>query len=140
MNADAHDGAPPWPQPAAPQRAPVQGRILDFMQHRVERGLRQRVRYRYVQPQVLREGEGLRIESPCCSRNVDPDGGVIDIALLLPASSRALSGQPPDKTVQGWSLYARDHAAGTWMLQHESEQLDELLDLLCVDARRMFWP
>lgn len=110
------------------------------MQHRLERALRQRVRYRYVQPRVLREGAGLRIESPCCSRNVDPGGGVIDIALLIPSASRTLSDQPPDKRGRGWSLHARDHAAGAWVLQHESDQLDVLLDLLCIDAERQFWP
>lgn len=111
------------PAPAAP----AGGRVLDFMRQRLERALRRRVRYRYVRPRVLREGESFRIESPCCSRNVDATGGVIDIALLSP-------GAP------GWRLHARDHAAGTWVLQHESQQLDELLDLLCVDAQRLFWP
>lgn len=125
---------------AVQDAAPANGRVLDFMQHRLERALRQRVRYRYVQPRVLREGDGFRIESPCCSRNVDPGGGVIDIALLVPGASRTLSEQPPDKVVQGWRLFARDHANGAWVPQHESGQLDELLDLLCVDAQRLFWP
>src|SRR5665647_817969 len=48
------------------------GHARDFMLHRLERALRERVRYRYVQPRVLREGESFRIQSPCCSRNVDP--------------------------------------------------------------------
>lgn len=116
------------------------GRVLDFMQQRLERALRQRVRYRYVRPRVLREGEGFRVESPCCSRNVDPSGGVIDIALLTPITARASRKRPSARTTQGWRLHARDHAAGTWVPQHESEQLEELLDLLCVDAQRVFWP
>lgn len=119
--------------------APAGGWVLDFMQHRLERALRQRVRYRYVQPRVLREGEGFRIESPCCSRNVDPQGGVIDIALLAPGAARVSRSQP-DRIVQRWRLFARDHASGTWVAQDESEQIDELLDLLCVDTKRIYWP
>lgn len=115
-------------QTAPAHAARAGGRVLDFMRQRLQRALRQRVRYRYVRPRVLREGESFRIESPCCSRNVDATGGVIDIALLSPAT-------PP-----GWRLHARDHAAGIWVLQHESQQLDELLDLLCIDAQRVFWP
>jgi len=124
---------------AAPA-APAAGRVLDFMQRRLERALRQRVRYRYVRPRVLREGEGFRVESPCCSRNVDPAGGVIDIALLSPAAPHDARGRRAAKAPRGWRLHARDHVAGAWVLQHESERLDELLDLLCVDAQRVFWP
>lgn len=120
------DAAMPYPETSRPESPARQ--VLDFMQHRLEHALRQRVRYRYVQPRVLRVGDGYRVESPCCSRNVDSQGGVIDIALLTPVQPR------------GWQLHARDHANGTWMPQHESEQLDELLDLLCVDAQRLFWP
>jgi hypothetical protein len=56
--------------------------VVDFTQRRIERALRERARYRYVSPRVLRDADGFRIESPCCSRNVDPGGGVIDIARL----------------------------------------------------------
>ncbi|WP_419095644.1 hypothetical protein [Curvibacter soli] len=113
--------------------------MLDLMQQRLERALRQRVRYRYVRPRVLREGEAFRIESPCCSRNVDPAGGVIDIALLVPGTPRA-SRRQPGRVVQNWRLFARDHANGTWVAQDESDQLDELMDVLCVDAQRIYWP
>ncbi|ABM36895.1 DUF3024 domain-containing protein [Polaromonas naphthalenivorans] len=104
------------------------GPVADFMQHRVEKALRERVRYRYVQPLVLREGDSFRIQSPCCSRNVDPSGGVIDIALLAPGAD------------QRWSLSARDHARGAWVPRFQDEPLDELLDALCVDNERQFWP
>jgi len=120
--------------------APSGGHILDLMQHRLERALRQRVRYRYVRPRVLREGEGFRVESPCCSRNVDPSGGVIDIALLTPITARGSRKRPSGRTTQGWRLHVRDHAAGIWVPHHESQQLAELLDLLCIDAQRLFWP
>jgi hypothetical protein len=111
----------------APPEAPG-GQVLDFTQRHLERALRERVRYRYVQAQVLREGEAFRIEAPCCSRNVDPEGGVIDIALLTPLGE----GQ--------WRLQARDHAAGQWQPFSETGPLDLLLDLLCVDELRIYWP
>jgi hypothetical protein len=104
--------------------------VRDLIQHRLERALRARARYRYVRPQVQREGSGFRIQSPCCSRNVDPKGGTIDIALLVPDASD--SGR--------WSLCARDHVQGEWVMQRASASLAQLLDLLCVDAERRFWP
>lgn len=103
-------------------------RIVDFTQRQIERALRERARYRYVRPRVLRERDGYRIESPCCSRNVDPQGGLIDIArLVLDASG-------------SWHLQARDHAAHRWVERHESADLARLLELLRVDAARVFWP
>jgi len=113
---------------AATAMAPVSGQVHDLMQHRLERALRQRVRYRYVQPSVLREGESFRIQSPCCSRNVDPDGGLIDIALLV-----------PDKWGR-WCLCSRDHASATWVARFQNQPLDTAMDLLCVDSDRHFWP
>lgn len=108
--------------------ASASGQVRDFMLHRLERALRERVRYRYVQPLVLREGDSFRIQSPCCSRNVDPSGGVIDIALLAPGAA------------QRWSLSVRDHARGAWVPRFQDEPLDALLDALCVDSERQFWP
>ncbi|WP_245621113.1 DUF3024 domain-containing protein [Paraburkholderia ferrariae] len=103
-------------------------RVADFTQRQIERALRNRVRYRYVRARVAREPEGYRIESPCCSRNVDPAGGVIDIAWL----ARDEDGQ--------WHLHARDHAARRWVAQYASHDLAMLLNRLCVDAARVFWP
>lgn len=104
------------------------GVVVSLEQTRIQRALRERVRYRYVQPQVLREGSGWRIASPCCSRNVDPAGGVIDVAWLqrLPRG--------------GWRLHARDHARDAWLRHSESDQLVELLDTICLDPERLFWP
>ena len=70
--------------------------VSNLMLHRLERALRERVRYRYVRPMVLQEGEAFRIQSPNCSRKVDPSGGVIDIALLVPHGSNR------------WCLCSRD--------------------------------
>jgi hypothetical protein len=89
--------------------------------------LRQRVRYRYVQPVVVPAEPGWKVVSPCCSRNVDADGGVIDIAWLEPVG-------------EAWRLHARDHRQGRWRLQAEGPALAPLLELLCQDHRRVFWP
>ena len=106
----------------------VEALVVGFMLPFIERALKDRVRYRYVQPVVRQEGEAFRIQAPCCSRNVDPEGGVIDIALLSSA---------PDGS---WSLQARDHTAGTWVPQADGLTLGEALDTVCVDAERTFWP
>jgi hypothetical protein len=98
---------------------PDAARILD--------ALRKRTRYRYVQPLVLREGDGWCVVSPCCSRNVDPDGGMIRIAWLNPVAD-------------GWQLHSQDHAAQRWALQDRAATLEPLLDLLCRDPQRVFWP
>lgn len=104
---------------------------MDLLIRQVQRVLGGRSRYRYVKPRVLREGEGVRIESPCCSRNIDRSGGVIDIALLQPGTSHGS---------RGWTLFARDHAASCWAMQAEDEALQPLLALLCQDPQRVFWP
>ncbi len=102
--------------------------VFDLMQRRLERSLLERVRYRYVKPHVSREGISFRIQSPCCSRRVDPTGGMIDIALLVPHEG------------DNWCLCARDHANSTWVALHQNEPLNTVLDLLCVDSDRQFWP
>lgn len=106
----------------------VQAQVVGFMLPFIERALKDRVRYRYVQPVVRQEGESFRIEAPCCSRNVDPEGGVIDIARLTPL---------PDGR---WALHRHDHASGTWVLADGALTLGEALDTVCVDAERTFWP
>ena len=107
--------------------APVSGQVHDLLQYRLERALRARVRYRYVKPKVLAEGDSYRIQSPCCSRKVDPAGGLIDIALLVPHEGNR------------WCLRARDHATKTWVTRFQNESLNTVLDLLCVDSERQFW-
>ena len=101
------------------------------MLYRMQRALNERVRYRYVRPQILREGENFRIQSPCCSRNVDPNGGLIDIALLVPDSPNGPN---------SWSLCSRDHTNQVWVVQLSNQPLDVLLDALCRDESRQFWP
>lgn len=127
------DGASALAGAGMPEAAalPVTSPVSDLMIHRLQRALRERVRYRYVEPLVLREGESFRIQSPCCSRNVDPSGGLIDIALLTPG---------PAGATNDWSLSARDHAAGVWRACLSDAPLELLLDALCVDSERQFWP
>jgi hypothetical protein len=107
--------------------APVSGQVHDLLLHRLERALQERVRYRYVHPTVLDEGTSYRIQSPCCSRKVDPSGGLIDIALLVPHEGGR------------WCLCSRDHVNATWVARFQDESLETALDLLCVDSERQFW-
>lgn len=125
-------GRSQWPggasSTAALEGSPSPAQLVGFVQPFIERALKDRVRYRYVQPSVLRDGEAFRIEAPCCSRNVDPDGGVIDIARLEPASDGL------------WRLQERDRVNGAWDTVAEGLSLVEALDTICVDAERRFWP
>lgn len=105
---------------------PAQPNDLDFK--RIERALEARRRYRYVSPMLFRTANGYKIQSPCCSRNVDPDGGVVDIALVL-----------FDETRRTWRLLRKDHALGVWELDSEYGRLPDLLSHLNEDADRRFW-
>jgi hypothetical protein len=108
--------------------------VFELDRRRIQRALRERVRYRYVQPKVLREeggdgaASGWRIVSPCCSRNVDPEGGEIDIAWLQPIADAR------------WRLHMRDHKLATWVPFEDADTLTELLDTICLDPTRVFWP
>ncbi|WP_085315080.1 DUF3024 domain-containing protein [Derxia lacustris] len=95
---------------------------------RIERAIKDRVRYKYVHPEVLPAEPGWRIVSPCCSRNVDPDGGVIDIAWIEPLKAG------------GWRLHSRDHAKQAWVAQQDSLRIDALLEAIKLDPQRVFWP
>lgn len=95
---------------------------------RVARAIGTRRRYRYVEPSVLPTDDGYLIRSACCSRNIDPDGGVIDIALLR------WSDNPP-----GWILYRKDHAEQGWITDRRFARLPELFDRLNNDPDRTFW-
>ncbi len=96
---------------------------------RIQRALAGRERYRYVAPSVHPVHNGYRVESPCCSRNVDREGGVIDIAQLeyLPGQGR-------------WLLYRKDHRRGQWETYAEMCSLADALEVLKCDPLRTFWP
>ncbi|MGO9438894.1 MAG: hypothetical protein ACLP00_31865, partial [Terracidiphilus sp.] len=98
-----------------------------FDRKQVERAIRERARYRYVTPAVKIVEGGFRIESPCCSRRIDPDGGVVDIAMLI-------CQQPGE-----WKLYRKDHEAARWMLHGTYKWLSDLLEELKKDPQQKFW-
>ena len=100
----------------------------DVDRKRIERALQERKRYRYVEPSVDPATDGYRITSPCCSRNIDSDGGIIDIAFVqhVQAGNR-------------WRLYRMDHKARQWVLFAELARLRELLQQLNDDTQRIFW-
>ena len=100
----------------------------EFDRKRIERAMKTRKRYRYVSPSVATVTGGYRIESPCCSRNIDPEGGVVDVALLLFNPERV-----------EWHLFRKDHGRGIWELHSTYERLIELLDKLNEDPDRKFW-
>jgi Protein of unknown function (DUF3024) len=102
-------------------------KVHDITARRIERALARRQRYRYVQPVVTALECGWLVCSPCCSRNVDPQGGEIPIARFEPVTG-------------GWALHAHQHAEGRWVLHRQSEHIAELIELVCQDEARIFWP
>jgi hypothetical protein len=111
---------------AEPPLAQGSARVLALDARRIEKALEQRTRYKYVHPRVEREGLGWKIVSPNCSRNIDPQGGEIDIAWVVPDNEG------------GWLLYSRDHGQDCWQLRRH-DRLPALLAHLCVDPDREFW-
>jgi len=95
---------------------------------RIERALGSRQRYRYVSPKVSCVTGGYHIESPCCSRNIDADGGVIDVALLH-----------HDVASATWQLFRKDHRTGAWELHGVHQRLGSVTDVLNADPERVFW-
>jgi hypothetical protein len=110
-----------------PQALASGAQVQSLDAHRIERALPQRSRYRYVHPRVVAEGAGWKVVSPNCSRNVDPAGGDIDIAWLVP---------DPEG---GWLLHARDHARQCWVHRRSEASLALLLAHLCADPQREYW-
>jgi len=95
---------------------------------RIERSIKDRKRYRYVTPEVHPTEDGYLIQSSCCSRNIDPNGGVIDIARLEFKPNRGC-----------WWLYHKDHEIGHWIMHGEYQSLQQILALLNEDPKRRFW-
>lgn len=100
----------------------------EFDHRRIERALMTRERYRYVSPRVLSVANGYRIVSPCCSRNIDPQGGVIDVAQI-----------EYQVHTRRWRLYSKNHAAGCWEVASIHDRLNEAIDILTSDPERKFW-
>lgn len=112
--------------PAEKQASVLVGQ-QEFMRRRLQRALKDRERYRYVEPEVHVTDAGYLVTSPCCSRNIDPEGGVIDIARI-------------EQLGNSWLLYSCDHKLDMWLLHDEYKDLDTLLAVLCKDSERVFWP
>jgi hypothetical protein len=108
--------------------------VVELDRLRIERALVRRARYRYVQPRVVAAGPaegargGWKIVSPNCSRNVDPDGGEIDIAWFEPVGHGR------------WALHARDHRHALWQLQAAALPMAEAIERVCRDPLGRFWP
>ena len=100
----------------------------EFDLKRIERMLEHRARYRYVSPLVMPIEEGYLVMSPCCSRNIDAGGGIIDIARIKYDYPR---GQ--------WRLYCKDHGLAVWTLHSTAATLHELIGVLNADPARVFW-
>ena len=98
-----------------------------FERKQIERAIGTRKRYRYVRPRVRVVPDGILVESPCCSRRIDPDGGIVDIALLQHMETG------------GWRLYRKDHEAAEWRLHGVYDKLADLLEPLKEDPERVFW-
>lgn len=96
---------------------------------RIVRLLERRARYRYVMPMVEVCENGYLIQSPCCSRNVDAEGGVIDIARI-----------EYDAKLNAWKLHRKDHVNGCWQFHGLTQRLSEAVDYLAQDPAREFWP
>jgi hypothetical protein len=111
--------------PAASGQA-LQPNELDL--RRIVRLLEKRARYRYVMPVVDTCENGYRIQSPCCSRNIDAAGGIIDIAWL-----------EYDALLDVWKLYRKDHMVGSWQFHVLAQRLGEVMDCLSRDPARVFW-
>ena len=109
-----------------PGPASAAGNVLPLDARRIEKAIERRERYKYVTPRVVREGLGWKVVSPNCSRNVDPQGGEIDIAWLVPGAENE------------WYLYSRDHKLDCWQLRGQGA-LPALLLQLAADPLREFW-
>jgi len=94
---------------------------------RIEKTLSERERYKYVAPKVLPDVDGYLIRSPCCSRNVDPNGGEIDIARIEYQSG------------DFWHLYRKDDKNQSWRPHSDYLNLSALLASLIADPKKEFW-
>jgi hypothetical protein len=121
------NAAPSEPRPMRPAAVPAaDGPVREIFVWQLLKAIGQRQRYKYVQPRIEREGAGWKIVSPNCSRNIDPEGGEIDIAWLVPVAD----GQ--------WQLHGRDHVLKRWVLLLQAGQQD-VIERLVQDERREFW-
>jgi hypothetical protein len=110
-------------------RAAGRAQPNDLDLQRIAQAIDQRARYRYVTPLIEGVESGYQISSPCCSRNVDAAGGVIQIARLLYVEHH-----------DEWLLYRKDHRGGAWVMHTCARRLADILAHLRDDPSRVFWP
>ncbi|MCK1349616.1 DUF3024 domain-containing protein [Bradyrhizobium sp. CW7] len=79
-------------------------------------------------PSVTPVKAGYLIESPCCSRNIENDGGQMEVALF---HYDAVSGV--------WKLFFKNHARGSWKFYSIFHRLASAIDELNTDPERLFW-
>jgi hypothetical protein len=126
-NSASHYNAPKSDDRRTPLESIVY-RENEFDRKRIERAIGTRKRYRYVSPSVELIGGGYLVRSPCCSRKIEPTGGIVDIALLIHTNAP-----------QRWRLYRKDHGRKQWQLHGLYERLGDLLEQLDADPARQFW-
>ncbi|MGL3104301.1 DUF3024 domain-containing protein [Bradyrhizobium sp. BR 1432] len=100
----------------------------DIDRRRIERALKSRDRYRYVSASITLVAGGYLIKSPCCSRNIDTEGGIIEVALLR-----------HDSASGWWKVFRKDHKQCVWKLHSTHRRLAAVTDLLNADPERLFW-
>lgn len=100
----------------------------DLDRKRIERALEARERYRYVKANIHFAENGYRVEAPCCSRRIDPAGGIVDVALIEYLDESSM-----------WRLHQKNHDFGEWDYYGTYGHLSELLDRLVQDPHREFW-
>ncbi|HUV99884.1 MAG TPA: DUF3024 domain-containing protein [Gallionella sp.] len=112
-----------YPMPHAAEPHPN-----EFDLRRIECLLEQRARYRYVSPAVQPIDGGYLVVSPCCSRNIDANGGAIDIARIEYILSEGI-----------WRLYQKDHQQDAWKPHSDAATLHDVIACLNEDPSRVFW-
>jgi hypothetical protein len=116
------------PSATTAARAPAGQHPNEVDRKRIERAIENRKRYRYVSPSVHPIDNGYCVKSPCCSRNIDPHGGVVDVAIVQHAQG-----------ARPWRLYRKERSTNDWLLYAEYERLGDLLEQLNTDPQRSFW-
>lgn len=111
---------------ASPELANRPPNELDI--RRIKRMLVKRERYRYVSVNVVASSGGYHVISPCCSRAINSESGMIDIARI-----------EFDASLSKWKLFSKDHGRNAWELRHTSARFTPLMDFLNRDPERIFW-
>ncbi|MGY4282081.1 hypothetical protein ACVWXO_001301 [Bradyrhizobium sp. LM2.7] len=88
---------------------------------RIVRALTKREHYRYVSPKVTAVAGGYLVESPCCSGNINAEGGLVDVALLHHDRDWGGMAAAPQRSPQGRLGVAFDPSTA-WLGDSGSER------------------